>query len=636
MKNLLFTGICLAVMAHHSSATGPQYSIAGIPPPLLRNANSVIRLHETTFKVTDPDHASEKVHYVITLLNSKASDEAEIRVHYDKSSSVRNLEFKIFDALGTDITRSYRKLETTDESAISDGTLYSDSRCKVVSPVIAQYPVTLEYSYERNFSMVFQYPAWAPIQTVNQSLQEAGFTLITPHTLKPRFMEVNLVPSAVTRSENETDYYSWHISNITAIEDESFDAPFYELIPYLLLAPGQIKYENYNSAFQDWKDLGKFQSYLVEGRDKLSPETVSKLQELVKACPDRISKIKTVYKYMQSRTRYVGVQIGIGGNQPIPADFVDKKGYGDCKGLVNYTKAMLKAVGIESFYTLVNAGRNAPPVITAFPCDRFDHIILCVPGSPDTTWLECTNQQQAFGFLGSFTQDRNALLITPDGGRMVHTPKYAMSQNTSFRKAGIRLDKDGNAEAHIYTKVNGLQSENVEAVYYENPEEQRKGYYKRSGLADSRISSLKYTLSGDFLPQGTEEVDLFIPAFASRSSNRYFMPAVLPDRVNRVPAYTSARTSPLVIRNEFTDRDTLEFSLPEGFVIEFKPEKQVIETKFGSYSLIVENIGDKLVCIRSFSIYANRFPAAEYADFIVFMKKITKADQTKIVLFQKV
>ena len=108
MKNLFLTVICLGIMIHHSTASGSQYSIAGIPPPLLKNANSVIRQLETTFKVTDLDHATEKVHYVITILNSKASDEAELRVYYNKSSSVRSLEFKIFDALGAYITRSYQ------------------------------------------------------------------------------------------------------------------------------------------------------------------------------------------------------------------------------------------------------------------------------------------------------------------------------------------------------------------------------------------------------------------------------------------------------------------------------------------------------------------------------------------------
>ena len=138
---------------------------------------------------------------------------------------------------------------------------------------------------------------------------------------------VNRIPDVSISSEKETNQYKWEISNFAAIETEPFSPPYYELIPFLLLAPDYVNYNTYSNQFASWNDFGKFLSYLVSDRDQLAPETIVKLQELVKGCADRKSKIKAVYKYMQDRTRYVGVQIGIGGWQPTPADFVDKKGY---------------------------------------------------------------------------------------------------------------------------------------------------------------------------------------------------------------------------------------------------------------------------------------------------------------------
>ena len=635
MKNLIVLLLLVSGISSAAFAGDLKFGIADIPASLLKNANSVIRVHETTIEITDTDKTRKTVHYAITLLNDKASDEAEMRVYYDDNSSVSYLKFKIYNAIGMDITRSFKKLETTDESATPDGTLYSDNRCKVVSPVFAQYPVTIEYSYEKTSSLIFYLPSWVPVASTNMSLQEASFNLITPKSMKPRYREVNMVPAATIGSDGKSDTYSWKISNFAAIDLEPFSPPVYELIPYLILAPDHIKYKAYYQPFNNWNDLGKFYSFLINDRDILTPETVSKLKELVKDCPDNNSKIRAVYKYMQSRTRYVGVQIGIGGNQPIVADYVDKKGYGDCKGLVNYTKALLKAVGINSNYTLVNSGRNAPPIICDFPGDQFDHIILCVPGSRDTTWLECTSQKQAFGFLGSFTDDRDVLVVTENGGKMVRTPEYRMDQNTSSRKADISLDKDGNASVKMMTRVNAIQSENVEAVIYDSPEDQKKGFYKRSGLPDSRINSLKYTLNGDFLPEGTEEADLFVPAYASRSNNRFFLPLILPDRISAIPSNTGKRVSPVVIHESFIDRDTMNFTIPTGFEIEFKPEAQIIDSKFGNYSLSVEKSGDHIICTRSFSIRKNRYSAEEYTNFISFLKKVSKADQTKVVLVQK-
>jgi transglutaminase-like putative cysteine protease len=47
----------------------------------------------------------------------------------------------------------------------------------------------------------------------------------------------------------------------------------------------------------------------------------------------RRKKAKKIYQYLQNKTRYISVQIGIGGFQPVTAADVDRLGYGDCKGI---------------------------------------------------------------------------------------------------------------------------------------------------------------------------------------------------------------------------------------------------------------------------------------------------------------
>jgi hypothetical protein len=474
-----------------------------------------------------------------------------------------------------------------------------------------------------------------PITATNMALQEASFTLITPKTITPRIKGVYQIPDAVISSDAQNNLYAWEISNIAAIEDEPFSPPYYELIPFLLLAPDRIKYNGYYDSFSTWSDFGKFQSWLNHDRDQLSPETVLKISDLVKECPDKRSKVKKVYQYMQDRTRYVGVQVEIGGWQPIPAGYVDKKGYGDCKGLVNYTKALLQCVGIESSFTLIKAGKNPPPLIADFPSYQFNHAILCVPDEHDSIWLECTSQRNAFGYLGSFTENRDALIVNDKGGTLVKTIVYNAKDNSSIRNVALAIDGAGDARVKVFTKNKAIQSEEIESVIFESPEDQRKEFLKHVGYSDCIINSLKYNLNGDFVPSGTIEADLVVPAYASKSGNRIFVPVVMPDRIIPIPKNSAPRVNPVVIRNAFTDSDSVVIAVPAGYNVEFVPGKQYIESKFGKYTFSVVMIDNQLHCYRSFVLYADRFETTDYPGFIAFLKKAAKYDQTKVVLSLK-
>src|SRR3546814_20146460 len=76
----------------------------------------------------------------------------------------------------------------------------------------------------------------------------------------------------------------------------------------------------------------------------------SDLQLVSDADSDR-EKAARIYHYMQQKNRYVSIQVGIGGLQPMFAEEVDRLSYGDCKGLANYTRSEERRVGKECVST---------------------------------------------------------------------------------------------------------------------------------------------------------------------------------------------------------------------------------------------------------------------------------------------
>ena len=74
-------------------------------------------------------------------------------------------------------------------------------------------------------------------------------------------------------------------------------------------------------------------------RQDVPLETAAYIKEITGNISDPKAKAQKIYEYMQHKTHYVSIQIGIGGYQPFTASEVDKDGYGDCKALCNYTRA---------------------------------------------------------------------------------------------------------------------------------------------------------------------------------------------------------------------------------------------------------------------------------------------------------
>lgn len=110
-----------------------------------------------------------------------------------------------------------------------------------------------------------------------------------------------------------------------------------------------------------------------------------KIKELVKDATNDREKVKILYDYLGQSTRYVSIQLGIGGYQPLFASEVFKTGFGDCKALSNYLKAMLSVVGIPSYYAGIKADGTEKRLYPDFPnFNQMNHVILQVPLAADT------------------------------------------------------------------------------------------------------------------------------------------------------------------------------------------------------------------------------------------------------------
>jgi transglutaminase-like putative cysteine protease len=610
-------------------SAAPKYRVSEIPKNLLAGSKAVIRKNEVSFEISGIDKAVEKVVYAITILNDNGIDNSMFIEFYNKFLNIRNVNINLYDQNGNEI-HNLTQMVLKDYSAISGYSIYEDNRVKYMNPNYRSTPFTVEYTYEINFDGLLSYPEWKVYTDYNVAVESSKFKIITPAGFKFRYIERYIKNKCLQSTEKGKSVYSWEADSLPALREEPFSYSLEDYTPVVYTAPNDFEIDGYTGNSESWDNFGKWISELGKGRNQLNPETQKTIQGIVSGLNNDSEKINALYKYMQDKVRYVSVQVGIGGWQPIEAETVNRLSYGDCKALANYMKSLLDIAGIKNYYTLVNAGEDNSIFRDDFPSNQFNHAIVCVPLGKDTTWLECTSQHLPCGYIGTFTDDRKVLIINSEGGKLVRTKVYSIENNQRSRTGHVYLSEDGSAKSDFTTDYKGLFYDHIMSVTMMDEADKKKDIQSRIPVSSFTLSGFSYKEERSDHPVIREQLNLALPKYCSLLSNKViFNPNPLA-RESKVPFRTKERISPILVRRSMEENDTIYFSLPDTFKPENLPPGKILSTKFGEYSSEVLLNGKMIKYVRAFKLYKGSYPVKDYNDFVSFFEKITIADESKV------
>lgn len=633
-----FLFLTLGFCVHAASAADPKYPVSAIPAELKENVNVVFRHDEMVFTILTKSKAVYYVHQVITILNEKGKAYASEVVGYDKLSKIRDINGVVYDAAGKQI-KKLKNSDIYDQSAYDGFTLYSDARFKSLDLSQPVYPYTVEIEYEVEYKFLYTIPGFVLVPGEKISIEHSSYSLaFASRDLAPRYKLTNLdtKPTESTSKEGLITW-SWNFLNVKPVRFEPHGPSREDVLVTISAAPSNFEYDNYSGNMNTWDEYGRWIATLNYGRSALPESTKKKVKDLTAKATTNEEKVKILYEYLQGKTRYVGIQLGIGGLQPFEASTVDETGYGDCKALSNYMVSMLQVVGIPSHYALIGSGRGEPLLQVDFPSSQFNHAIVAVPNGKDTLWLECTSQSNPFGYQGWFTGDRKALLITDNGARIVNTTRYSATDNLQMRNAEITLSLTGDAKAIVRTTYAGLQYENdnLDGIVSGGADEQKKWVQDNTEIPNFDIQSFKFANIKSKIPSAEVAVELSLRRFAAISGKRIFITPNLMNRSSYIPEKVDARKTNVFTKFAYTDVDTIRYNLPEGIYPEFLPEPVKFTSRFGQYEASFKVDQGSLVYVRKLKMEKGEYPAASYQELIDFYKSINKADHTKIVFLSK-
>ena len=616
------------------AAAQQNYQASLIPKELLPYASAVVRNEDVSIEVKDLDNTIYHLQKAITVLNKNGEDLAHMVVWHNKSNTIRYIKGSVYDEWGKPIGK-FNEKDFEDVNAANDFSLFEDSRVKHYIPAITTYPYTIVYEYEVRSKQSLNFNDWEPNPSTGLAVEKSKFTFISKPDFAIRYKEINLpVKANVSTNDAGLKTYTWEINNLKAVKEEPYSPDRQSYLSMVKIAPENFEYEGIKGSFTNWKELGAWTyNKLLKTRDLLPAETELHIKDITTGITDPKLKAKKIYEYMQQKTRYISVQIGIGGYQPFTASEVDKLSYGDCKALVNYTQALLKVVNIDSYYCVVNAGDEKVSMLDDFASmDQGDHVILCIPFKNDTTWLECTSQKIPFGYLGDFTDNRTVLACTPDGGKLLHTPKYTALDNSEVRTAHFTISNTGELSGDMSTTFKGTQYWNRESLVQEGTAERVKGIKKIYPINNLEIENLELKQDKSLDPVTTENIKLKAYEFGTVSQDKFYFSLNSTNRAHRVLKEVRNRINPVDINEGYTDVDQIIYTLPKGYRLEKPPLNVNIDKPFGKYVATMSINGDELVYKRTIQLTDGIYSKETYQDLVDFYESVIEYDNYNVSL----
>jgi transglutaminase-like putative cysteine protease len=601
-----------------------MYPVSEIPAALLQNAHTVMRVYKQEVEIKSEKSAVVSVTEVRTILNKNGEDNAYFSETYDPMNKISNLKGKVYNELGKQI-KSLGGDDVVDHSAISGFSLYEDNRVKYIDPKNLTYPFTVEYTYDIDLKHTFFLPVWSH-GSENTSYENSIFIVKTPVGYSFRYKEYNLPKGVVKTTQDDKDVYTWTITNLLARIDEPMTIKSLPTYPLVRLAPNKFEVGETKGSSETWKDLGIWMTGLLDKKDILSESTKAKMKEITSFCKNDLEKVKVVYQYMQQKTRYVSIQVGIGGWQPFDAETVDKTSYGDCKALSNYTKALLWAVGVKSYYALVYAGASSRNIDADFASNQFNHAIVFVPIDKDTVWLECTSQRMPCGFNGDFTDDRDVLIVDGENSKLVHTRIYPATENCINRNTKVNLADIESGAANASTKYIGLCYDDMMSTYYADDADKLKRITQSIELPSFSLTKFSLVENRSKTPSLDEHLDLTFTNYIKKMGDVALLPLNFMNRLSSIPDKVRNRKTDMCIRRSYMENDTVTYQLPKGYQVTDLPQKTEFGSKFGKYISQSTQKGGEITYIRHFELTKGTFPAQDYVDFRDFLEQISTAD----------
>jgi hypothetical protein len=614
------------------------------------DADAVILYRETVLTVTSGGKIKRLNRQVTKILRPDGVARAKPRFYYGPNNLITDLHAWSIPPDGKDYEVRERDAIDSVDPDVDGWELVTDQRMKQLAIPGAQVGTLIGYEIERELRPEFTSEDW-DVQDV-LAIGEERFTLVLPSgwSFESRWLNHD-IDAPRNLGPNQ---WVWVLNQVAPVKIEPYMPPWSGIAARMMLswsAPG-----GKSSGNSTWNDIGVWYGRLVSDRRAASPAIKQKVAELTANAPSTLAKVQALARFIQTDIRYVAIELGIGGHQPHFAADIFSHRYGDCKDNATLLSTMLKEIGVESFYVIINTERGAVSLSTP-PNLQFNHAILAIvlpagegadlpaqivsPRWGRLLFFDPTDPFTPFGSLRGELQANFALLVGQDGGELVQLPQIPAELSGVTRTATMELDDQGTLSGKVNEVHRGgraaLQRAQLRAASIET--DRIKPIERLAGASLSNFQVLSASISNLHAEDRPFEwhYTLEVANYSKTAGDLLLLrPRLLGNDAAGFLENPGVRVQPIEFDEPERDIDIVEINLPAGYDVDELPPATNIDDGFASYHSKTEFSGRTLKYTRTLEIKELSVPSSKADQLRQFYRKITEDERNSAILKRRV
>ncbi len=439
-------------------------------------------------------------------------------------------------------------------------------------------------------------------------------------------------------SKNGKNHYVLESKKLDAELSEDFEPGFRYFSPHIipLIRHYSVNGEKIN-ILSDNRALYKWNYKFI--KELINAPVLDPIKNLAdsitKLCVTDKEKVEKLYYWVQNNIKYIAFEDGLGGLVPRKPEQILNNQYGDCKDKTSILYALLKSVGVNSYFTWIGTTQLPYTYQEVSSPSSDNHMILTyIDKDSIFHFLDGTGRFHWYSVPTSFIQGKEALIaINEDEFTIQEVPIPEASSNLLEETVKMTI-VDNVIHGKGLIRLNGY--EKLDAQYYLNTDDKKKQKevlekFLEIGNNKFVLADYKLTDFKNFNQSMEIEYTFTLDNYINKSNEKIYL------NMNMFRKWLALkpkknRKHPLKI--EYLDADQIQFELeiPEGYKLEYLPEDSKFESDWFKYNIDYEQSGNVLIYKHYIEIKELLFSSDQIDELRNFISQLEKTFKQTVIL----